>query len=698
MITKSGILCLIVSAVALLSSCTHFEIYTAGEAVHAMRYGIDTDSPVSGAVALSGCRSVRFAIHAEQDIPTVRKQAKEALKEGFWCIVNICNDSQGLWMKCARTFRGFPAKLILEYSVVNTDAKIANNAFIATVRSTGKGNAHRVLALTRQDVTDEQQRSGIGAALSHASEMLSAAEYKTDFSFTYTSVNKAQVITDVACSGPKDIFVIYEAVQAHGNPVIITVKDTSAATACIREGWPYALTAFVPDGDGAYLDSVAGAFAEAQGGHEEFVSTRISPDPEYRLSVNGEDIPLYTAKSEPFGGIYYFCNFDLDEPASVKVSSRASLEKVEMLPALFPIERDSDGAVSFTIDRPCRIAIEKDGRNTPLIIFANPRSEVHQGDDVISFGPGVHHAGIIRLGSGQTLYLAPGAVVNAAIEASGDDITICGTGILTGDDWKRFSGPTLDMLNFRNCKNLTIKDVTVTNPWRWTTFLLNCENVLIENFKTVCSNMINDDALDLCNCSNVVVRDCFLRCKDDNIAIKGMDVAGLPCDNILIEDCQLWSDNANNFRIGYECDAPYFANIVARNLDIIHYSHLYRPASYFWCNAVFWFQPSGRMAIRDCRFENIRVHADGGNIIMIKAESCVCKGPSGDYSEGGSLTNIVIDGLSVTGNPDGFVGNMDFKGWSEEQNISGFELLNCSYFGQPVSLSSDFVSVREFVE
>ena len=162
-----------------------------------MRYGIDTDSPVSGAVALSGCRSVRFAIRAEQDIPTVRKQAKEALKEGFWCIVNICNDSQGLWMKCARTFRGFPAKLILEYSVVNTDAKIANDAFIATVRSTGKGNAHRVLALTRQDVTDEQQRSGIGAALSHASEMLSAAEYKTDFSFTYTSVNKAQVITDV---------------------------------------------------------------------------------------------------------------------------------------------------------------------------------------------------------------------------------------------------------------------------------------------------------------------------------------------------------------------------------------------------------------------------------------------------------------------------------------------------------------------
>ena len=50
--------------------------------------------------------------------------------------------------------------------------------------------------------------------------------------------------------------------------------------------------------------------------------------------------------------------------------------------------------------------------------------------------------GLIRLGSNQTLYLAGGAVVNAGIEATGDNITICGRGILDGSDWEHNAGPT----------------------------------------------------------------------------------------------------------------------------------------------------------------------------------------------------------------------------------------------------------------
>ena len=64
---------------------------------------------------------------------------------------------------------------------------------------------------------------------------------------------------------------------------------------------------------------------------------------------------------------------------------------------------------------------------------------------VKTFGPGVHiggENGRIELKDGETLYLKAGAFVKGGIYASGNNIRICGRGVLDSSPWGWRSGPT----------------------------------------------------------------------------------------------------------------------------------------------------------------------------------------------------------------------------------------------------------------
>lgn len=121
----------------------------------------------------------------------------------------------------------------------------------------------------------------------------------------------------------------------------------------------------------------------------------------------------------------------------------------------------------------------------------------------------------------------------------------------------------------------------------WTFVTWDCDRVTIDNVKICGSRMINDDALDLVNAQNATVRNCFFRTQDDSIAIKGMAKVPRPCEKILIEDCQFWTDSANIFRIGYECETAGMRDIRARGIDVLHYSK-YRPPAEYWAHAIMW--------------------------------------------------------------------------------------------------------------
>ena len=236
---------------------------------------------------------------------------------------------------------------------------------------------------------------------------------------------------------------------------------------------------------------------------------------------------------------------------------------------------------TFKLDTPCDISFEPDGCNSPLILFSNElEKSIPSKDDpnVIYYGPGEHNPknGLIKLTDNQTLYIAGGAVVNAGIEATGDNITICGRGILDGSDWEHNAGPTDYMINAKHCNNLVMKDIILKGSYYWTIVPQDCDRVLIDHIRLAGSRVGNDDGVDPCNSSNVTIRNCFFRTDDDSVSPKGITRAGgeshsKSVENITVENCVFWVDFANVFRMATESSCPAFRNFTARNIDVIHF-------------------------------------------------------------------------------------------------------------------------------
>ena len=438
---------------------------------------------------------------------------------------------------------------------------------------------------------------------------------------------------------------------------------------------------------------IAPLFAESQ------VVTYPAPNSEkmqtgYKVFANGKPVDIYKALSQEFtGGEYYFCYFDFEGPVEVKVvSAHQFKEKPELYPAR---EFSQDGnSIVFKADKPFTTCLFRKQRESPLIIFGNPiEKDIPNKDDpnVVYFGPGIHvPEKPIELKSNQTLYLAGGAYVKGRLNASGDNITVRGRGILTGELSERFSS---FFVNFDRCNNLTIKDIILKDTMTWTLILRDCDKVNIDNIKICCSRMLNDDGIDICNSSNVTIRNSFVRAQDDIIAIKGMR-GKKACENILVEDSILWTDVANTFRIGYVCEAEAMRNIVCRNCDIPFYSINYRDPTHYWSNAIIWLQPANEMPIHDVHFENLRIRSDGSDIIVLSANPRVTSYKGSKTA--GTLRDCTIKNLSVDGKKGKFKGILYFKGFDEKHDVKNITLENITYFGEKIKADSPCVQIGEF--
>lgn len=426
---------------------------------------------------------------------------------------------------------------------------------------------------------------------------------------------------------------------------------------------------------------------------EKFQSTSPTQTGEYIVQVNGKEIPVYCAKAQFDGGIYYFASFDFEKAVNVKVISKASLDSVKILPAKYSFKPKhcDNSTISFRAVEPFRVSVERDGRNIPLMIFGNrPDEKPQANENVIVLGPGLHDIPVTELTSGQMLYLEEGAVLRGAVIAKGDDITIAGKGIITGDGYAKLKGPAPHPIYAENCHNLTVRDIIITNPWHWTFVMKNCDGVLVDNIKMCCSNILNDDATDICNSRNVCIKNSFFRVQDDVFAIKGINPDGTGrCEHIYTENCEVWTDKANVYRIGYECDSEGMNDIYGKNIDVIHYSRDYRLPSHYWSNAIFWIQPSNGMMIENCRFEDIRINAAYNDMILIEAKCCFTSGPSigwdtEHYQQTGSARNIVFKNITVDGDKSVFKGEIVLEGYDEKHYIKNIQLENIVYFGEKI--------------
>jgi len=417
---------------------------------------------------------------------------------------------------------------------------------------------------------------------------------------------------------------------------------------------------------------------------------------EYTVEVEGKSVPVYVARTldEPFagkqwdyGGPYSFAYFDFGGRVRVRVTSKRSLDRVVVRPESYGLRPAVQGnTLTLELDRPRKVSIEPDGKKGPLLLFANPLETARpkEGDpNVIYFGPGLHKPERIRVGPGQTLYVAGGAVVKGGVQATGRNLRILGRGILCGNDWPWTRGPG-NLIGLQDAADVQVEGVILRGSWGWTLVPRGCERVTVTNVKICNGRVQNDDGINPCNSRNVTVRDCFIRSDDDCLALKGLRLEGgiVDVEDILVEDCTLWCDRARIVLMGHESRARFMRRVVFRNIDIIHYAM-----------TPFLLEPGEEMVLEDARFENIRLHGEG------QSDFITLRPVVNQYMKNkvpGHIRNVRFENVSVTGAPGAY--RVRVQGADEAHQVQGVVFRKVARLGEAVAASAPGVQVGNFTK
>jgi hypothetical protein len=186
----------------------------------------------------------------------------------------------------------------------------------------------------------------------------------------------------------------------------------------------------------------------------------------------------------------------------------------------------------------------------------------------------------ILLKSFVNLHLEPGSVLKASteqthyaesrfscvIEADGaENISITGFGRIDGQG-AAFIEEDLGgyiysvkqwrpgLIFFLDCRQATLRDITLCESSWWTVHLVGCEDVLIHGIHIYNDlKMPNCDGIDPDHCRNVRISDCQIQCADDCIVLKNTAQFANrgPCRDITVTGCTMMC-TATAVKIGTE--------------------------------------------------------------------------------------------------------------------------------------------------
>ncbi len=262
------------------------------------------------------------------------------------------------------------------------------------------------------------------------------------------------------------------------------------------------------------------------------------------------------------------------------------------------------------------------------------------GGGEVVFPKGTYLTGSLELKSGVHLVITPQAVLlgskslddypNRKVIYASDatDVAICGGGTIDGQGhafWEKraetYRGPSdrgtaqfnyralprPSFIQFRRCRHVAIKDLTLKNSPSWTVHLLRCQDARVE--KVTIRNPLygpNTDGIDINSSIDVTVRDCDIITGDDGVVLKSTEPGhNHPSRNITVENCRIWSA-CNCLKLGTETH-DRFENIRFRNCHLYGASNdpLDRPLSGVAIESVDGAHLSG-ITVSDLTMNNVR--------------------------------------------------------------------------------------------
>ena len=320
----------------------------------------------------------------------------------------------------------------------------------------------------------------------------------------------------------------------------------------------------------------------------------------YSVAVNGED--AWVEAVGP-GGMEDLHTLNLSAEGSLTfvISVNEDIESYSIQPKSYGIKGVADGkTLTVTLDSPMKLYIRVN-QLPYLAIFSNPLEKgapSRKDRNVDYYGPGNHDVGEIQVRDGQTIYIAGGANVNGRLTGTAKDVTICGRGSFTGN------------ARLNDCENLRVEGIYMRNTRGWANTITNSVNTSYDNVKIFSHTGVwGLDGINPVSCKGFDINDCFIRTRDDCIAIKSNgdpQKFDLSSRDITVRNSTMigW-DHADGVTLGFELNGGVVENIKVTNCDILSARGSGRTGGH----AAFSIVCDGESQVKDIYFEDIRVEA-----------------------------------------------------------------------------------------
>lgn len=221
--------------------------------------------------------------------------------------------------------------------------------------------------------------------------------------------------------------------------------------------------------------------------------------------------------------------------------------------------------------------------NTLSIQKAIDECNAFGGGRVIINGGGTYVSGTLFMKSNVTLFIDNGSTLQGSLNQNDypsnvyknmyrgettkdrcliyaeneNSIAIEGHGTIDGNGHKvhfpreKVNGKSIQrpmLLRFKDCSNITMRDIHLINPASWTTAWLYCDNITIDGITILSRANYNGDGLDFDGCTNVRVSNSNFDNSDDSICLQ-TSLPDKPCKYITISNCN-FTTKWGGIRIG----------------------------------------------------------------------------------------------------------------------------------------------------
>lgn len=369
---------------------------------------------------------------------------------------------------------------------------------------------------------------------------------------------------------------------------------------------------------------------------------------EYAVSINNESAFVYQTDAGSF------VSFEADEKVEVVINFSGKVGSAVVKPLRYNIEPVVTGnEIRFKMPAEAKLLVEindpwTDG-NKLLFLFSNPLETAvpDANDPKVKFFKGgqVYDVGEMIIENDESIYIEGGAVVRGKILAEhAKNITIGGYGVLDNGYYEG-SGKRPRTILTTDCNDVNISDVVMINPQGWTLMLYYTGNVNIDNIKQITAGH-GSDGIDIVSSRDVTIKNCFLSCGDDCIAIKAAfsERYAKPKNNtwqgtqdVLVEATSLHGFGAQAFEIGHELRQDPIKNIVHRNCDVL---------AAHGQGGVFGIRNCESATVSNVVYEDIRVDHYYNKLVDIR----VIKSRYSRQEERGHIENVTFKNIQVKAN------------------------------------------------